>query len=100
MSDSVKEMCCRQCATVMEEGYATASGLLRDNPLSGDPTFTFVVPGQATSVNPIKAFQQGLHGERASEAYLLRGHRCPTCGTVELFATERVPWGAMSEACP
>ena len=76
----------------MAAGYATALGLIGGNPPSGNPKLIFVVPGQPTSLNPIKAFQQGLRNEQTNEAYLLRGHRCPSCGTVELLATERTPW--------
>ncbi len=76
----------------MEDGYATAIGLVASNTASGDPKLVFVVPGKHTSWNPIKAFQQGLQGERANEAYLLRGYRCPGCGTVELVALDRVEW--------
>ena len=68
----------------MEDGYTTAFGLATG--------LLFVVPGEQTSWNPIKAFQQGLQGDQANEAYLLRGHRCPGCGTVELVARERVAW--------
>jgi hypothetical protein len=72
----------------MEPGYATALGLIGDLTAPDTPRLLFVVPGERTSANPVKAFQQGLHGERDSKAYLLRGYRCPGCGVVELSATE------------
>ena len=90
MSTPDKEIFCHRCGEVMEDGYATAQGLIGGNPPPGEPKLVFVVPGGKTSVNPIKAFQQGLQGDRANEAYMLRGYRCPSCGTVELIALDRV----------
>jgi hypothetical protein len=74
----------------MEMGYATAWGLIGGR--DGNPHLIFVVPGEPTSNNPIKAFQQGLAAEKANEAYLLHGYRCPSCGLVELVAEERTTW--------
>ena len=74
----------------MEPGYATAYGLVGGQ--DGNPHIVFVVPGEPTSCNPIKAFQQGLKDEKAAEAYLLRGYRCPSCGLVELVAEEKTSW--------
>lgn len=76
----------------MEDGYATAQGLIGGNPPPGEPKLVFVVPGGRTSGNPIRAFKQGLQGDRANQAYLLRGCRCPACGTIELVALESVAW--------
>ncbi len=92
MSETPQQVSCVRCGAVMEAGYTTATGLVGSNPLTRDPKLIFVVPGQATSRNPMKAFQQGMAGERTDAAYLLHGHRCPNCGVVELFATERTPW--------
>lgn len=76
----------------MVAGYATALGLIGGDMPAGEPRLVFVVPRQATSWNPIEAFQQGLRNEPANEAYLLRGMRCPKCGLVEWVATENTPW--------
>lgn len=92
MSEHTEEIRCLRCGEVMEAGYATAIGLIGGHVASADARLVFVVPGQATSRNLIEAFQQGLREERANEAYLLQGFRCPNCGTVELVAKERTPW--------
>lgn len=92
MGGAVQQVRCVRCGAVMEAGYTTAIGLVGSNPLTRDPKLVFVVPGQPTSGNPIKAFQQGLEGNRGNAAYLLHGHRCPNCGVVELIATDRTPW--------
>ena len=81
---------CPGCGVDMEEGAATARGLLGGATRPADqPMLVFVVPGTATSLNPVTAFRQGLSGEPDARAYLMRGYRCPSCGRVELFATER-----------
>jgi DNA-directed RNA polymerase subunit RPC12/RpoP len=90
--DKEKEVACHRCGGVMENGYATALGLMAGDMSSGNPKLVFVVPGVQTSGNPIKAFQQGLQGDQANKAYLLRGYRCPGCGTVELIALEEIVW--------
>ena len=92
MSEAVQEAHCLRCGTVMEAGYTTAIGLMGGNSAAGDPKLVFVVPGEPISGNPIEAFQQGLHGEQANAAYLLRGRRCLSCGGVELLATNPIPW--------
>jgi hypothetical protein len=76
----------------MENGFATAIPLIGPKPPPDRPRLVFVVPGNQTSWNPLKAFKQGLEGDRANEAYLLRGYRCPACGTVELIAKDKVAW--------
>ena len=75
----------------MEDGYATPIGY---GPMEthDNPGLVFVVPGEKTSGNPIKAFTQGLEGQRANAAYQLRGYRCPACGSVELIAPDKVTW--------
>jgi hypothetical protein len=93
MSDTEQsDVHCYRCGAVMEDGYATALGLIEGNPPPGGPKLVFVVPGERTSANPIKAFQQGLQGDLANQAYLLRGKRCPACGLVELVAVDPVAW--------
>jgi hypothetical protein len=74
---------CRHCGEIMEDGCLVGTI---------DASFVFVVPGNPTSINPVTAFQQGLKGDRTNEAYRLQGYRCPGCGSVELMATEKVPW--------
>jgi hypothetical protein len=74
----------------MHEGFATAVGLIAPTPTK--PRLVFVETGEPTSVNPLRALQQGLEARPQNEAYLLRGHRCPACGMVELVATEQVEW--------
>ena len=86
MSEPTREVRCR-CGEAMMLGYATASGVLVTN-----VKLVFVVPGERTSANPIKALKQGLQTAPASEAYLLHGHRCPKCGRVELIALDEIPW--------
>jgi DNA-directed RNA polymerase subunit RPC12/RpoP len=92
MRERAEEVRCQRCGEIMEDGYATAMGLIAANPPAGEAKLVFVVPGQSTSPNPIKALQQGLRDERENAAYLLRGYRCPRCGTVELLAREKIPW--------
>ena len=49
----------------------------------------FAVPGSPTPLNPIKAFQQGLHGElRPDQLYYVVGMRCSECGYLELYASK------------
>lgn len=81
---------CNRCDVAMEAGFTTAWGLIGAQ--DGDSHLVFVVPGVPTSYNPIKAFQQGLNSEKANEAYLLHGYRCPSCGLVELVAEEKTNW--------
>jgi len=76
----------------MKAGYATALDLLFADSTHNVPKLVFVVAGERTSVNPIKAFKQGLQDTAANEAFLLRGHRCSACGRVELLALDQIPW--------
>jgi len=49
----------------------------------------FVIPGVQTSWNPIKAFQQGLAGERDDTTFNLNamgGYLCRNCGHIDLYA--------------
>jgi hypothetical protein len=76
----------------MEGGYTTAVGLIGLGRAVDAPKLVFVVCGEQTSGNPAKAFAQGLREAPEDEAYLLRGHRCPACGTVELVALDALAW--------
>jgi hypothetical protein len=83
---------CPQCDVEMEAGATSALGLVGTmNKPADEPRLVFVVPGTPTSGNPITAFRQGMAGEPGDRGYLLRGFRCPSCGRVELFATDRTP---------
>jgi hypothetical protein len=95
MAENVKEVCCHRCKEIMEAGYATwtIAHIGVGPPESPRTPLVFVVPGEPTSINPVKAFQQGLQGDRASKAYGLRGYRCPACGTVELIALDKIECG-------
>jgi predicted nucleic-acid-binding Zn-ribbon protein len=84
MSDS-----CPKCGGAMEAGVTRAPGLIGSAAADIEkPQLVFVALGTPTSVNPVKAFQQGLHGEPGSRAYLIRGSRCSACGFLEFYATE------------
>ena len=87
---------CPKCGGPTSPGVASALGLIGAVMAPADePRLVFVVPGTPTSLNPIKAFGQGLSDERSDQAYLLHGRRCTRCGFVELYATERTtPSGA------
>lgn len=87
MSDSSNEDRCRRCGGATEIGFLSAIGFMPD--VTAKPRLTLVVPGEATAMNPITAFKQGTEGAKESEAYLLCGRRCATCGSVELLAKER-----------
>lgn len=92
MSTREKEIHCHRCGEVMQDGYTTALGLIGGILPKDDPKLLFVIPGERTSGNPIKALMQGLQGDQTSRAYLLRGYRCPQCGTVELIALDSMVW--------
>ena len=54
------------------------------------PKMQFLIPGSPTPSNPIKAFQQALHGEEtADRRYDLIGMRCSDCGHLELYAGDK-----------
>ena len=51
----------------------------------------FVIPGTETSLNPLKAFKQGLSSEPSDQVYdfsKMTGLRCHACGYLELCALE------------
>jgi hypothetical protein len=71
----------------MERGFTTAAGLIGGPKVeSRVPQLIFVVPGEPTSLNPIKAFQQGASGEPEARRYFVFGSRCSACGFLELYA--------------
>jgi hypothetical protein len=51
-----------------------------------EPHLYFIVLGNPTSPNPVTAFQQGLAGDPANQAYGIQGYRCAGCGALELYA--------------
>jgi hypothetical protein len=70
----------------MERGLA--QGICID--LLSPPQLKFLIPGEPTPSNPIKAFQQGLHGEgRSDQSYGIEGVRCTACGYLELYAQQK-----------
>lgn len=81
---------CPSCGAEMEPGFANAIGLT--GPTRMEPRIVFIVPGSKTSLNPVRALQQGLGDEPQDNAYALRGWRCVKCGRVELVATDPVAW--------
>jgi hypothetical protein len=88
----MQEFACRRCGRTMQAGYTTARLWATADPSPSDePKLVFVVPGEPTAANPIQAFKQGLKGVQANQVYLIRGYRCPACGTVELIAEEKMP---------
>jgi hypothetical protein len=90
MSHSPNENRCHRCGGETETGFLTAIGLI--GPITMKPKLTLVIPGEATAMNPVTAFKQGVKGAKEHEAYLLCGRRCAACGSVELIATERTSW--------
>jgi hypothetical protein len=74
----------------MHAGVATAEGLIGGSKaLEGIPRLIFVtLVGVPTSSNLVKAFQQGVTGERANEVHAIKGLRCEGCGYLELYATD------------
>ena len=78
---------CPKCSGTMERGLIQASmAVLQQHPLQ----IQFLIPGTPTPLNPIKAFQQGLHGEGKSDRpYEVAAMRCSVCGYLELYAIEK-----------
>lgn len=91
MGEFDHDLVCPRCGETMKNGYLTASGFIGGAVGSADKRLVFVVPGEETSANPLRAFEQGLHNAQTNETYILRGYRCPNCGTVELRAIEKTP---------
>ena len=80
---------CPKCDGVMERGYTTSINLLvRVN--SGDQKshLLFIVPGTTTSLNPIKAFEQGFSDEMSNREYRIVGVRCSQCGLIEFYGED------------
>jgi hypothetical protein len=81
---------CDKCGGPVESGVATAQGLIGGAVVPAtEPRLVFVVPGTATSANPVTAFKQRLADERDAVGYAVRGRRCTRCGHLEFYATER-----------
>ena len=78
---------CGKCGGSLEAGIVTAIGLVGGAVIDHrEPRMIFVVPGSPTSLNPVKAFQQGLAQEPATRVYGISGFRCSLCGVLELYA--------------
>lgn len=88
--DQTRKPYCYRCGVEMEEGFTNANGLLFAN--SWKPQLVFVIRREPTSINPVRAFIQGLRKAPENEAFWLRGRRCPVCGVVELIATDQTHW--------
>jgi hypothetical protein len=79
---------CGKCGGCMEEGVTTAAGLIFSRLSSEEGSkLVFIVPGTPNSMNPVKAFTQGLAGEPSDRVYPIRGVRCAQCGLLELYAS-------------
>jgi hypothetical protein len=75
----------------MEPGTAGLNRAVASIALGPAPSqVTFVVTGNPTSLNPIKAFKQGAADEPADRRFLLAGARCSGCGFVEFYAAEPI----------
>lgn len=80
---------CPKCDGEMERGHLTGIGLLGGtNWDDGQSRVLFIVRGTPTSLNPFKAFQQGLADEPPTRHYEIYGDRCSACGYLELFALQ------------
>ena len=88
---SKDDQACPKCGCSMEQG----SLRVRSDPSWPDTyvgqkvRMAFVVPGTPTSLNPIKAFAQGLNRELEDKLYPLpeiHGLRCQKCGFLEFYA--------------
>jgi hypothetical protein len=79
---------CPKCSGTMEPGVTATKGLLGSES-SQPPQIVFLIPGTATSRNPIKAFQQGL-SEAGDRRYGIAGMRCSGCGYLEFLAKDIV----------
>ena len=79
---------CPKCGGAMERGFTTAVGLIGAGCYdeSHKPPLRFTVPGTPTSLNPIKAFQQGIRDEPDVRGYDIVGMRCSGCGYLEFYA--------------
>jgi hypothetical protein len=71
----------------MERGSTITRGLFGSESAK-PPQVLFSIPGTPTSLNPIKAFQQGLN-EPGDRHYGIAGVRCSACGYLEFYADEK-----------
>jgi hypothetical protein len=79
---------CSKCGGSMQEGVTTAFGLHGSSMTSSEGSqLVFIVPGAPVSLNPIKAFAQGLADEPSDQIFRISGLRCSECGLLELYAT-------------
>ena len=83
---------CEKCGGRTETGVATAEGLIFQVMIPIEKArLLFVVPGVPTSVNPLRAFKQGLSDEPATRGFRIEGSRCTACGHLAFFATQEAP---------
>lgn len=77
---------CSKCGGTMQKGYTTAEGLMGVDRISKHVSrLQFLVSDEATSLDPIKAFQQGASGAHERRMYRMEGLRCSKCGFIELY---------------
>lgn len=77
---------CPKCGGTMERGFTTAAALIGGAKVERrQAQLVFVLPGTATSRNPVKAFKQGMSAEPADRPYRIFGVRCSVCGLLELY---------------
>ena len=82
---------CGKCGGTLEAGFTTAIGLISGARIeSQESQLVFVVPGSRTSMNPLRAFQQGLTDEPSNRPFRISGFRCSNCGALDLYANEAV----------
>lgn len=48
----------------------------------------FIIPGDPIPWNPVKAFLQGLHGDKDDVAFPVTAWRCADCGLLEIYARQ------------
>lgn len=89
---------CARCGGPMERGTFRAA-VERSHLLmaGGVPVATtareisdvlFIIPGEPTSANPVKAFMQGMHGAKEDVPLPVTAWRCGQCGLLELYARQ------------
>jgi len=75
---------CSKCGGAMSWGEIRYAG----SPLMAGNRLEFVIPGTRTSMNPLKAFNQGLSDEPSDQIHdfsKLAGCLCSTCGFLEFY---------------
>ena len=95
MSDSPRF--CPKCDGEMEPGSLKLfNSQIEDDFRGGLVRIGFVVPGTKTSLNPLKAFMQGLEGQpedRVHDLSEVTSLRCRNCGFLEFYAPSPAPSG-------